>query len=347
MAVLKCPICSSIDTFELFVGNDRLLHLPGRVYVMKCRSCEILFTYPFLTADELRAFYPEEYHVYNTRRMKRGTDVQDDTNKPIKHKIGTYVKKIYAKSLYKTLLKKSASEFLRGFAGQLFCLPFRHYVHNLPPYKSKPGRLLDIGCATGTFLYSMRRVGWEAFGVETSKNACLYAREARKLDVIHGDLLQAKYDSEYFDVVNMSHVLEHFPNALDELKETHRILKKDGILVIKLPNLSKLEMSIFGRYWYAWDLPRHRLHFSVKTLRNLLEMANFRIAMVDYTTDTNNFIGSCRYYLEEKGFPKYLTNFFNINNSILRIILRPLGYLLKASKQSGRIRVYALGSRIT
>ncbi len=342
---LKCPICNSKNVIELFEGKDRLLHMPGRFYVMKCRSCEILFTYPILAVDELGKFYPNEYHVFNTHRMKHGTHVQVNRYKSIKHKIGTYIKKIYSKSLYMTLLKKSASEFLKAFTIQLFCLPFRRYVHTLPPYESRPGRLLDIGCATGNFLYSMRRAGWEVFGVETNENACLYAREVMKLDVFNGGVLQAKYDSEYFDVVNMSQVLEHFPNPLDELKETYRILKKNGILIIKLPNLSKLETAIFGKYWYAWDLPRHRFHFSVKTLSNLLDKANFKIIRVDHSTNINNFIGSCRYYLEERGFPKYLSDFFNINNKILLKTLKPLGYLLKISRQSGRITVYAIKRR--
>lgn len=287
--LVKCELCGSQNIVKLFEGKDRLLHMPGRFHVVKCRSCEILFTYPILTVDELGKFYPNEYHVFNTHWMKDGTDGQDDRNKSIKHRIGTYVKKIYSKSLYKTSLKKSGSELVKGYTGQLFCVPFRRYVHNFPSYKSQPGRLLDIGCATGNFLCSMRRAGWDVFGVETNKNACLYAREVMKLDVFNGDLLQAKYDSGYFDLVNMSQVLEHFPNPLDELEESYRILKKDCILIIGLPNLSKLEIGIFGKYWYGWNFPGRRFHFSVRTLRNLLDRANFKITRVDYSTNIKQF----------------------------------------------------------
>ncbi len=338
---VKCPLCNARNAVELFEGKDRLLHMPGKAYVLKCRDCAVLFTYPILTVDQLGKFYPGEYHVFKTD----GTQPLQGNDNSVKHKIGIYMKRIYSKSLYRILLKKNVLEFVRGLGGQLFCLPVYRYVHTLPPYESRPGRLLDIGCATGKFIYSMKRAGWEVFGVETNKNACLYARKVLELNAFNGDLLQAKYGSEYFDVVNMSQVLEHLPSPLNELKESHRILKKNGILIIELPNLNKLETAIFGKYWYGWDLPRHRFHFSVKTLSALLDKTNFKVLKVDYSTNINNFIGSCRYYLEEKPFPKYLTDFLDINNKILLKSLIPLGYLLKISRQSGRIRMYAIKRR--
>src|SRR3546814_10405387 len=47
----------------------------------------------------------------------------------------------------------------------------------LPP-AATPGRLLELGCASGNFLHRMARAGWEVAGIEPSAHAAHQALEA-------------------------------------------------------------------------------------------------------------------------------------------------------------------------
>jgi SAM-dependent methyltransferase len=96
------------------------------------------------------------------------------------------------------------------------------------------GKVLDIGCGTGDRLDVFRSLGFEAFGVETSDSAD-YAKEQLKLNVIKGDLFYTH-------------------NPIRVCKEVHRILKKNGLLVIQVPNKESLQCRLFRKRWAAFDV---------------------------------------------------------------------------------------------
>jgi 2-polyprenyl-3-methyl-5-hydroxy-6-metoxy-1,4-benzoquinol methylase len=62
------------------------------------------------------------------------------------------------------------------------------------------------------------------------------AREKFGLNVTTGYLDEARFPTRFFDVVTMLDVIEHVTDPLNLLCEVHRILKNDGILLIKTPN---------------------------------------------------------------------------------------------------------------
>ena len=68
-------------------------------------------------------------------------------------------------------------------------LPIKsHYKISIPLVEK--GRLLDVGCGNGTELYRLKRMGWEAFGVEVDEEASAQAR-SKGLNVITGNLFEA------------------------------------------------------------------------------------------------------------------------------------------------------------
>ncbi len=87
-----------------------------------------------------------------------------------------------------------------------------------------PGRILDVGCATGLLLRRFKEKGWEAFGVETSEIASKYANETLGLSVRNVDLLESNFEDNFFDVVTYWDVLEHLKDPLSSITETKRIL---------------------------------------------------------------------------------------------------------------------------
>jgi 2-polyprenyl-3-methyl-5-hydroxy-6-metoxy-1,4-benzoquinol methylase len=135
--------------------------------------------------------------------------------------------------------------------------------------------LLDVGCGAGTFMATMRDLGWHVSGVETDPRAVERARE-RGLDVRHAGLEQAGFASASFDVITMAHVIEHVHDPARLLAECRRILKPRGTLTILTPNSSSWGHRHFGHNWMPLDPPRHlRLH-NKENLSRLVESAGLQ-----------------------------------------------------------------------
>lgn len=140
--------------------------------------------------------------------------------------------------------------------------------------KMQPGSLLDVGCGRGDIGAAFVRQGWRVVGVDPSASACAIAR-ARGMEASVGTLGSIRYDDESFDVVVMSHSLEHVPDTPAELDRVHRVLRPGGLLVITVPNFACWQRERFGSAWFPLDLPRHRTHFTPRSLELVLSAAGF------------------------------------------------------------------------
>ena len=169
---------------------------------------------------------------------------------------------------------------------------------------AKNKRFLDVGSGSGQFLYEMKQFGMDIYGVEPSDFDEKTAKE-KKLNILKSDLIKANYPSNYFDIITFNHVLEHVNNPLKTIKEIHRILKKDGALIIGVPNSNSLAYWLFKKNWYQLDVLRHLFNFSDKNLGNLLKKEGFKIKKVRYNSRPSQFVVSLYFALgikKEKGF---------------------------------------------
>mgnify|MGYP001157200919 FL=1 len=141
------------------------------------------------------------------------------------------------------------------------------------PYQ---GRILDLGCGMGTFLYLARKRGWETFGVDLSQDGVSFARDNYNLNVFCGNVFEMDFPSHYFDVITLYHVLEHVPEPNLLLEELRRILKpKEGCLVVEVPNGESIQIRIQRENWPYVHPADHLYYFSVSTLANLLKKHRF------------------------------------------------------------------------
>jgi SAM-dependent methyltransferase len=143
-----------------------------------------------------------------------------------------------------------------------------------------PGRLLDFGCGSGTFLYRMHREGWQVTGLDFSAAVIARIRTAPGLAVLTGTLPHPALRPASFDCVTMRQALEHVPDPLGLLREAYRLLVPGGQLLVGVPNLDSWPYRWFGNSWFGLELPRHLTHFTPATLVKMLERADFRVGKV-------------------------------------------------------------------
>lgn len=125
------------------------------------------------------------------------------------------------------------------------------------------GRLLDIGCYRGEFIYHMSQSGWDVSGVEFSQTPPnLFSQ-----DIYYGDLAAAPFAASSFDVITIWAVFEHVYDPSKVLREVSRLLKPGGRVIILVPNFNSLP----ARFMHHDDVPRHITMFTRKTLGRMLQ----------------------------------------------------------------------------
>lgn len=144
--------------------------------------------------------------------------------------------------------------------------------HNLIRSHVEHGRLLDIGCGTGSFLAYMKEVGYDVQGVEVSTAARQVAQE-KQITVV--EELGKIPETDRFDVITLWHVLEHVPDPLQTMKEVFLRCAPGGLLVVAVPDRSSWDSSHYGADWAAWDVPRHLFHFRGQDVQRLFKTTGF------------------------------------------------------------------------
>ncbi|MCS6809377.1 MAG: class I SAM-dependent methyltransferase [Bacteroidota bacterium] len=140
--------------------------------------------------------------------------------------------------------------------------------------------VLDIGCGTGVLLDEFQRCGAVCTGVEMSTWASEYARNRFGLNILNADILSAELPLGHFDIVVMSHVIEHMANPNAILHRVALLLKERGMVMICTPDNQSLGARIFGAKWLYY-LPDEHLHlFSMQSIRFALEYNNLSVCAV-------------------------------------------------------------------
>jgi SAM-dependent methyltransferase len=176
----------------------------------------------------------------------------------------------------------------------------------------QPGKMLDLGCGSGRFLFSMRSMGWDTYGVEINSSAAELGRKIAGLNIVSGTLNEARFPDEFFDYVRANHSFEHLSCPNEVLKEIRRILKPDGKLFIGVPNVNSVNARLFQRYWWYLGAPVHPFTYSTETLKKLLTKHGFSAERVVYNSDYSGILGSAQIWLNRNNGRKSTEGaFFN------------------------------------
>jgi 2-polyprenyl-3-methyl-5-hydroxy-6-metoxy-1,4-benzoquinol methylase len=137
------------------------------------------------------------------------------------------------------------------------------------------GRVLDVGCGRGLILGTLKEWGYETHGVELSEESAWHARHRMGAAMHVGDFISAALEPASFDAIIFWHSLEHFRRPVDALLHARELLKPGGLLVVAVPNSDSLQARVFRAAWFHLDVPRHYVHFGLRSLEALLLRAGF------------------------------------------------------------------------
>jgi SAM-dependent methyltransferase len=143
------------------------------------------------------------------------------------------------------------------------------------------GRLLDVGCAAGFFLEAASE-HYDVAGVELSAWAADIARERLGDLVVTGELADAGFPDDEFDVVTMWDVVEHLSHPVEVMAETARITRPGGLLAL---TTGTVEGPIARRDLASWSLmapPGHLAYFAPSTIERLLNGAGFEVSRIHF-----------------------------------------------------------------
>jgi len=167
----------------------------------------------------------------------------------------------------------------RVAAGSLFYLiePLRlkldYYGRHLP---RKPGAVFDVGCGNGDFLQRAQQMSWHVGGCDPDPKAVEAAKRIGINNVVCGFPEEVLQPTAEWDVITLSHVIEHVAQPLDLLRICHDALKSGGRLWLATPNAQSVGLKYLGNCWMPFHPPYHFLIFHPNALRGVLERAGFR-----------------------------------------------------------------------
>lgn len=238
---MKCPVCNA-DKWKNFIRTKDFFLTMEPFNLKECAGCGLIITENAPGKNEIGKYYKSENYISHS-----------DTHQ---------------QSLFSTLYKSARNIMLK----KKFNIIHRH--------KPFAGKLLDLGCGTGYFIHYMSEKKWDCLGVEQDKDAKEFAIKNFGANVLCPDNFLNNSENETFDVITLWHVLEHLHDFHEYIKKIYQNLKKDGILILALPNPDSFDANYFREFWAAWDVPRHLWHFKKDTLIQLLKSYDFKLSEI-------------------------------------------------------------------
>lgn len=140
---------------------------------------------------------------------------------------------------------------------------------------AKGKKVLDYGCGVGDFLEHLQKNGYDVLGMEPNDSAKKIAQS--KIGTEKVTSTELEQNDQKFDIITLWHVLEHIPNLNEIIIQLKNHLTEDGRLIIAVPNHKSYDAAYYGKYWAAYDVPRHLWHFSATSMNKLFNNFGMKI----------------------------------------------------------------------
>ncbi|MCA9662108.1 MAG: class I SAM-dependent methyltransferase [Myxococcales bacterium] len=234
VATQRCPLC------ERDAARAEPIYAVGRagVGVVRCQRCGLAFATAGASAEDLGADY--------SARAQRDADADADARAGQGERPGIRRKRARV-ALYDRLS--------RGRIGN--------------PHAGS--RALDIGCNTGLLLDALAELGYATEGIERSPAAAQARAAGHRIHQV--DIEGAETLDRRFDLITLTHVLEHLRRPVAALEWIRRHLAPGGILVVEVPNFDDAARPLWGLSYRPLELGDHLSFFDRATLQQALDRA--------------------------------------------------------------------------
>jgi 2-polyprenyl-3-methyl-5-hydroxy-6-metoxy-1,4-benzoquinol methylase len=148
------------------------------------------------------------------------------------------------------------------------------------------GRSMDVGTATGLFPSLLKAAGFDAEGTEYNRASAEWGSAHFGIRIRPGGLEQIAAESNSYDLISMTDVLEHTEHPLRALQAASRSLKPRGYMLITFPDIRSVESEyqwtlarLTGRdwLWSCCNIPLHVWEFTPDTARAMFDKAGFDV----------------------------------------------------------------------
>ena len=207
--------------------------------VVRC-ECGFVYTSPRMSKESLRGFYSQAYFEnHSSEEMGYDNYVSD-----------------------RHLVEKTLTRRLKEIQNR---------------WGLRPGKLLDVGCATGFFLNVARQMGWNVTGVEISGYCCDYAKREFQLELHRGFFTEVALPDGSFNLITMWDYVEHSLTPDQDIERAFQLLAPGGLLVIATPDVGSLPAKIFKENWIGFKEYEHLYYFTKGNLVSFLKRSHFKI----------------------------------------------------------------------
>ncbi len=285
-----CPVCGCVRRKLLYEGliDNVAFCAPGKWNLQQCLYCTTAYLDPRPTSASMQLAYR---NYYTHAVISKPTSMPLSKSPKLRRALANGYRnwRYGTQTLPATKLGIIAAYILTGWRRQQD-LVFR----NLPRVW-KGARVLDVGFGSGAFMEYALTAGWEVSGVDVDA-VVINSAKKRGLNVRQGGIEAFADQPESFDVISMSHVIEHVYDPVETLRMAFKLLKPGGQLWLDTPNLNSFGHALFGISWRGLEPPRHLVLFGSQSIKKALNQAGFmNWKYIDRTTVTQGmFMASKR-----------------------------------------------------
>ncbi len=154
-----------------------------------------------------------------------------------------------------------------------------------------PQNTLDVGCAKGFLVSNLRQLGINAYGIDISDYAISQNQRHRKfLSKVDAGSDRFPFKNNFFDLITCFDAIEHVRNHRHLLKECHRVLKKNGHMIISTPkkkypwDKDATHINIHEPKFWVEDVEKH----GFKIFRTYNGLDSFLKALFDGKAEVGN-----------------------------------------------------------
>jgi len=194
---------------------------------------------------------------------------------------------------------------------------------------SKGKNWLDVGSADGSAVSAISKYGYNVQGIEISENSRNFAKKFRNIDLYPKPLAQFyKKNKKKWNIISFFGVLEHLAEPMAALKISNKLLVKNGIIVLAVPNYDSISTDILkltqipNRHLIPYS---HIMLFSKNSLEYSLKKSGFKpLALWCYGMDTIELFKYMKTHekiftnLERKELSKNINNLQKAFDSLLK-----------------------------